>query len=101
MEDEDRAEEGTDEDSSEMIDRLVREMKSNRQTLAPLRGQTREQEERNRELIERADAKADAEPRAEEHEEEEPDTEHKEVGNERNEQETFGIEREIEEEIRN
>jgi hypothetical protein len=45
--------------------------------------------------------RAEAEPRADEQEQEEPNTEHEEIWNGRNEQETFGIEREIDEENRN
>jgi hypothetical protein len=48
-------EEGTEEDSSEMIDRLLREMRQNRQTLAPVRERERDQV---RELEERAGRKS-------------------------------------------
>jgi hypothetical protein len=73
---EDETEEGTDKNSSEMIDQLLREMKPNRQTLAPMR--EREQEERNRELVERTESKT--RPRADKQEGEEPGTEHEEIG---------------------
>jgi hypothetical protein len=79
-------------------------MRQNRQTLAPMRErkiereQVGEREERNRELMERAEAEA----RADEQTEEEPDTEHEEIGIVANEiNERFGLQKEIHESIMN
>jgi hypothetical protein len=74
VEDEAKAEERIEEDSSEMIDRFIRETRS-------------------------VEAEAETEPRANEQEEErpEPDTEHEEIGI--TEDERFGLQKEVDEKV--